>query len=190
MAAFTPASGNPCRLAGIERPARRLRAESSDCRSTRFLTCTTKRRSMTFMGSRAHVIVIVAALLWCPFRCLEAAASMASSERPDSVATSPARCSCCHPRTVDGTQDSSRPAPVEHSSRCECPDCVCAGAIVDCREETGGIADSAPPNVVASAVLAHDASLQQPVDDGYRHVWKSFTPSGRDIVILHRNLRR
>ncbi|MEX0703337.1 MAG: hypothetical protein WD069_14680 [Planctomycetales bacterium] len=74
-----------------------------------------------------HILLLVAAVATCPFRCL------AQPRAAGAEAGSPRGCACCpHERE----QSPATPQPVDD---CGCPDCLCRGAIV---EEAAGLLDA------------------------------------------------
>jgi hypothetical protein len=134
--------------------------------------------------------MIVAALLWCPFLCLEASASSLGrlfSGGEGIAVRACGGCWCCHARTADADEQSSPSLPVEPADDCECPDCVCKRAVTSGSATSVVPAGVAPLNVIATSSLsvAGNAVFGDHVPD----TPAASVPSGHDVVIRYGNLR-
>ncbi|MEX0715634.1 MAG: hypothetical protein WD066_03570 [Planctomycetaceae bacterium] len=93
------------------------------------------------MAHTIHILLLVAALFTCPFRCLaEAQAGSFGEEKA---------CACC-----DHEQENapSSPLPAED---CGCPDCLCRGAII---EDSAGLLDAGQSVPDANCVTVNSAA--------------------------------
>lgn len=126
----------------------------------------------------------VVALLWCPFRCLEAAAIGCGGHEPAAQASD--RCACCtQNEDCDGPES---PLPTQDPEGCQCPDCVCEGALVNGHSLIGVLMMMPALNTLATSALVVPGLVldcREVLDE-----WRLFTPSGPDLVILYGNIRR
>jgi hypothetical protein len=136
------------------------------------------------MTQRLLISATVLALLWCPFRCLEAAALGCGGHEPATQTSH--RCACCTQNEgCDGPKSS---VPMHHSEGCQCPDCVCEGAVVDGHALIGVLMMMPALNTLATSALVVPGLVmdcREVLDE-----WRLFTPSGPDLVILYGNIRR
>lgn len=128
------------------------------------------------------VLLLIATLVACPFRC-GGAFGVASAAEPTTSADETPTCSCdCCRRSTSRADDPAAPLPAD----CDCNGCVCEGAVLP--EKVKFVAEDAPVALIAAtlppAIAAADAGLSAGVvaapDPGL--------PDGRTLRVLHRSL--
>lgn len=132
------------------------------------------------------ILAVIASLVWCPMWCLAGVASSISTaaEKP-----APRKCACCRHRSADTEKPaSSSSTPVEQSDDCDCPDCLCKGAVLTSDVPVDAVVAIAPLNVVATEAL--DFSAAPFVAADRFDVPIPSARSGSDLVVLYGNMRR
>lgn len=132
------------------------------------------------------IVAVTSSLLWCPFRCLDAAT--VAPEADAATTSSPARCTCCPHDKVDDGASSSASIPSKTPGGCDCSDCVCKGAVLKGHSVFDFLTVSPLVNTVATSAIAIPENLLcgSSVFDAYGPP----TMSGCDIVIRYGNIRR
>lgn len=132
------------------------------------------------------ILTVIASLVWCPIRCLAGATPSVSTdtERP-----TPRKCACCRHRVIDVEKPITKPStPIQQSGDCDCPDCLCNGAVLGSGVFVDATVALAPLNVIATDSLGFD--VISTFDGDLLNVPIRSAPSGREIVVLFGNLRR
>lgn len=132
------------------------------------------------------ILTVVASLVWCPVRCLASVASSVSSVTEKPAAR---KCACCRHRAADAETAASKPStPIQQSGDCDCPDCLCKGAVLGSNVPVDVAVAITPLNIVATEALGF--SDVPCLDADLFDVPIPSARSGSDLVVLYGNMRR
>jgi len=132
------------------------------------------------------ILTVIASLVWCPIRCLASAAPSVSDATEKST---PRKCACCRYRAADAETPASKSSPpAQQSDDCNCPDCLCKGAVLGSEVPVDVAVSIAPLNVVATDAL--DFYDVPRFDADLFDVPIPSARSGSDLVVLYGNMRR
>ena len=131
------------------------------------------------------VILLIATIVACPFRCGGAFGDVCAAESAGESANQPTTCGCgcCRqerPPSPENEPDSPLPEP------CDCGSCVCEGAVLP--EKVAFVADDSLSAPIC-ATVSLTVSLQGAQVESIRGAVPDVEPSsGRDLRVLHRSL--
>jgi hypothetical protein len=133
------------------------------------------------MFRRTTVILLIATILACPFRC-GGMLGAACAEARAGVSEAPAGCACCRHESEPERSGNDCPTP----QPCDCASCVCEGAVLP--EKVEFVPDDATSMPLALVVHAGEPVNGPQLRCNPVPPADAELPSGRCMRVLHRSL--